>query len=293
MGADGKTVEGLDADLAQALAGAHGPEGAGPARDVRQHPAGADDEEVRRRHVGASRTRRSARRPSTSSPTSRPARRSSSRRRRAARWSTRSTTSAASSVAAAEGHRAGRGRRGPAGQVRGRRQARDQGHDVPRPAGREPGDRRRPRRRRHDRLARRRLPGQAVGRAALQLVGEQFGSAPYGIALPKGSCARQADARGHEGADRRRHLRRDPRQVRASRPARSPSPASTRPTASMMQPRSTLVPVRRTGSLDRRHRRRLRWRRRWCAGRSRPIRASSGARSARCCSPSGSCTACS
>ena len=82
IGADGKTVEGMDADLAKALAGVMGLKAnVGTRRSTASSRASrpASTTSACRR----SPTPRSARRRSTSSPTSRPARRSTSRRRAA------------------------------------------------------------------------------------------------------------------------------------------------------------------------------------------------------------------
>ena len=72
----------------------------------------------------------------------------------------------------------------------------------------------RPRRRRHDRLARRRLPGQAVGRAALESWVSSSARRRTASRCPRAAALAKPMHARHEGPDRRRHLRRDPGQVR-------------------------------------------------------------------------------
>ena len=57
-----------------------------------------------------------------------------------------------------------------------------------------------------------------------KLTGQTYGTAPYGIAIPKGSGMAKPVLAGAEGADGQRRVQGDPRRSGASPPARSRTP---------------------------------------------------------------------
>ncbi len=194
IGSDGKTVEGMDADLAKALGGAHGREGQGRQRDLRRDHPRAWRPRSTTSACRRSPTRRSASRPSTSStyfsagtsfyvkaqggPTINSLADLCGHKVAAEKGTTQATD------ATAQGKKckaAGQGRGDAVG--------------LPRPERREPRALERPRRRRHGRLARRGVPGQEVQRP-VQAHGQVLRDGALRHRDPEGLGARQARARG-------------------------------------------------------------------------------------------------
>ena len=298
IGADGKTVEGMDPDLAKALGEVHGPRGQGR----RTRPSTASSRASR-----PASTTSACRR----SPTPRSARRSS----------TSSPTSTAGHVLLREGGRgsddqlarrplrphgrrrarddAGRRRHRAEREVQGGGQAGRHGPRLPGPErartwrSRAAGPR--------SAWPTRRSPPYIVKQSngQFKLTGEPYGTAPYGIAIPKESGMAQPVLDALKVLIAERHLQDDPDEV--GRPGRAPSqPADQRGdqlaagrVAEWPRSRGAETPPGPVAARTRSRRSRsaipgrwvaaaiiLRPRRRRSSTRSRPTRASSGGSSA-------------
>ena len=211
IGKDGKTVEGMDADLAQALAGVMGLkakvvnatfDGIIPGLAAKKYDLGMSsftDTKVREKAVDFV-TYFSA---------------GTSFYVKAQGGPTINTLAdlCGHKVAVEKGTTQAERRHGAGQEVhRGGQEGRDR-LGLPRPERREPGALQRPRGRRHGRLARRRRTRSSSRTGSSRSPASPTARRPYGIAIPKGNGMAAADPCRHEGADRRRQVQGDPHQV--------------------------------------------------------------------------------
>ena len=225
IGSDGKTVVGMDADLAQGARRRDGAQGEGRQRDLRHDHPRPRSRASTTSACRPSPTRRSARRSSTSSPTSRRAPRSTSRRRRP-------TINSARRPLRPHGRASSRGRP--------RRPTRNAQDTKCKAAGKSG-------------VNVHVFPDQNAANLALssgraevgmadspvaayivkqsngqfKLTGKPYDTAPYGIAIPKGNGLAKPVLDAREGADGERHVQGDPDEVGHRSPARSRTRRST------------------------------------------------------------------